>query len=199
MATAWTASDHLRRIVLIAATAIASWLGMQAVHELGHCVGAWLTGGRVERVVLHPFTISRTDLSENPHPLIVAWAGPLLGTLAPLALWLVAKAVQMQLEFLLRFFAAFCLLANGLYIGLGSIDHIGDCGEMLKHGSQLWQLWLFGLLTAPLGLVLLNKLAAPFGVGPNAHPVSRSAAYFAAAVAVSLFVLGLTLHHWPST
>jgi hypothetical protein len=30
-------------------------------------------------------TISRTDLSFNPHPLLVVWAGPVLGVLLPMA------------------------------------------------------------------------------------------------------------------
>jgi hypothetical protein len=79
--------DHWPRRVLFGSTALACWLGMQAVHELGHIVGAFLSGGMVERVVLHPFTISRTDLSHNPSPALVAWAGPICGVLLPLALW----------------------------------------------------------------------------------------------------------------
>src|SRR4051794_27203810 len=79
--------QRLHQWVLITSILLASWLGMQAVHELGHVVGAWLTGGRVARVVLHPLTISRTDFDKNPHPLIVVWAGPILGCVLPLAAW----------------------------------------------------------------------------------------------------------------
>ena len=55
--------NRLHQLVLIGSTLLGSWLGMQAVHESGHVIGAWMTGGRVERVVLHPLTISRTDLA----------------------------------------------------------------------------------------------------------------------------------------
>jgi predicted Zn-dependent protease len=48
--------------MLIGSTVVGSWLGMQAVHELGHVLGAWWTDGDVSRVVLHPLSISRTDL-----------------------------------------------------------------------------------------------------------------------------------------
>src|SRR5947209_3664633 len=99
---------------------------MQAVHESGHVLGAWFTGGRVSRVVLHPLAISRTDLSDNPHPLLVVWGGPVVGVSAPLLLWAGSAAVRLAGAFMLRFFAGFCLLANGLYIGVGSFDRVGD-------------------------------------------------------------------------
>src|SRR6202035_355657 len=134
---------RLHQAVLVLSVVLASWLGMQAVHEFGHTCGAWLTGGRVARVVLHPFTISRTDLAQNPSPLAVVWAGPAIGTLLPLAAWLVAAIARMPGAFVLRFFAGFCLLANGLYIGVGSFSGVGDCGEMLRHGAAIWQLWFF--------------------------------------------------------
>src|SRR5262249_52756079 len=121
----------LRQCVLICSTVLGSWLGMQAVHEGGHVGGALLTGGRVAQVVLHPLTISRTDLAENPKPLVVVWAGPVFGALMPLALWAGAVALRLPGAFWLRFFAGFCLIANGAYIGAGSFAAIGDCSEML--------------------------------------------------------------------
>ena len=114
----------LRRCVWclqMTALLILSWFGMQAVHESGHVVAAWASGGRVDRVVLVPWSISRTDLAFNPLPLIVAWGGPLVGTLAPLAAWLMTRVLHLPGRFLLRFFAGFCLVANGVYIGAGVV------------------------------------------------------------------------------
>src|SRR6266852_2985807 len=111
-----TERGHKLISVLIVSTVLGSWLGMQAVHEFGHVLGARLTGGRVAQVVLHPLTISRTDLSHNPRPLLVVWAGPAFGVLLPLALWGVAAGLRLPGAFVLRFFAGFCLLANGAYI-----------------------------------------------------------------------------------
>ena len=65
--------DRTNQLVLIASTVLLSWLGMMAVHEFGHVLGAWITGGRVERVVLHPLRFSRTDLAHNPSPMFVVW------------------------------------------------------------------------------------------------------------------------------
>ncbi|HKA07166.1 MAG TPA: hypothetical protein VKD71_07900, partial [Gemmataceae bacterium] len=151
--------------ILIASTILGSWLGMQAIHEAGHVLGARLTGGRVERVVLHPLTISRTDLAENPQPLFVAWAGPVFGATVPILVWAAASLLHVPGAFVLRFLAGFCLLANGLYIGVGSFDGIGDCGDLLRHGSPTWHLWLFGALTAPTGLWLWHRQGLHFGLG----------------------------------
>ena len=184
---------RLHQTILIASTLLGSWLAMQAVHELGHCVAAWVTGGRVAGVVLHPLTISRTDLSENPHPLAVVWAGPLLGVTAPLLLWGLAQAVRLPGAFILRFFAGFCSIANGAYIGIGSFDRIGDCGEMLRHGSQPWQLWLFGLMTIPVGFWLWHRQGKHFGFGPKRERISRGIAYASLTVCLLLLVLGFTV------
>jgi hypothetical protein len=158
--------------VLIVTAALLSWLLLQAGHELGHVLGAWLTGGTVQRVVLDPLTISRTDVEPNPQPLVVAWAGPVFGSLAPLAIWGLMSAMQIPLAWLARFFAGCCLLANGLYLGVGSFGAIGDAGDIVRHGSPLWSLGLFGLATVPAGLWLWNGLGPKFGLGPKAEEVS---------------------------
>src|SRR5262245_9156715 len=110
----------MHRSILIFATILGSWLGMQQVHELGHVLGAWLTEAEVKRVVLHPLTISRTDVGHNPQPLVVVWAGPMVGVVLPVLVWLLAAAMRMPGAFVLRFFAGFCLVANGAYIAGGS-------------------------------------------------------------------------------
>lgn len=90
------------------------WLVMMAVHELGHVVGAAVTGGTVERVVSHPLTISRTDVSPNPDPLLgIIWAGPIAGVLLPLALLVVFKGVRIAFPYLPQFYTGSYLIANG--------------------------------------------------------------------------------------
>ena len=181
------------QFVLIGSSIVGSWLGMQAIHESGHVLGALLTGGRVNRVVLNPLSFSRTDLSDNPSPLFVAWSGPVFGVVAPLFLWIAVAAVQPRSAHFPRFFAGFCLLANGLYIGVGSFGRVGDCDEMLRHGSTPWHLWLFGLLTAPVGLGLWNGLGRYFGLGITEGQVSRAAALGSLAVCLLLVVLGIVV------
>jgi hypothetical protein len=178
---------------LIAVTLVACWLGMQAVHETGHVLGAWTTGARVERVVLHPLTISRTDVSENRYPLVVAWMGPVFGVALPVAIWLVATLVGMPGAFVLRFFAGFCLIANGGYLAFGALQRIGDCGTLLSHGAPLWSLILFGAVTMPLGLALWNGTGPGFGLGSRPLPIDRRVTIAVASVAISLLVLGVAV------
>lgn len=162
---------------MIASGLLLAWLLMQGVHELGHVVAAWLTGGGIERVVLHPLAISRTDVEPNPQPLIVAWGGPLLGVLLPLAIWGLMIVFQPSNAWVARYFAGFCLLANGLYLGVGSFGAVGDAGDIQRHGSPIWTLWVFALLTAPTGLALWNGLGRKFGIGPQAEPLDCRWAY----------------------
>jgi hypothetical protein len=150
---------------------------MQAVHECGHVLGAWFTGASVANIVLHPLTISRTVLLSNPHPLLVVWAGPVLGVLLPLVGWGLASLTRIRIAFLARFFAGFCLVANGAYIGIGSFDGIGDCGEMIRHGAVRWQLWLFGIVSIPAGILLWHNQGAQFGFGAAQGHVNRRIAY----------------------
>lgn len=161
---------RLAQIVLIISTLALSWLLMQAVHELGHVCGAWLTGGQVERVVLHPLAFSRTDVAPNPHPLIVTWSGPIIGVALPLAAFTLARGLRLPGWYIVRFIAGFCLIANGAYLGVGAFDRAGDAGDLLRHGAPIWTLWLFGLLTVPPGFYLWHRL------GPHFALASRSAA-----------------------
>ncbi len=183
--------DRWPQIGLNLSALISGWLGMQAVHEAGHVVGAWLTGGTVQRVVLHPLTISRTDLGENQYPLVVVWAGPLLGIMVPLAAWGVAVASRWSCAFLLRFFSGFCLVANGLYISVGSLGRVGDCGVMLQHGSPIEALWLFGLVTVPCGFWLWHGLGLKFGWGVATGDVDSFAVQVSLSAALGLLVLGI--------
>ncbi len=166
---------------------------MQAVHEFGHVLGAWLTGGQVATIALHPLTISRTDLAYNPHPLFVVWAGPVVGVTLPLISWGIAARLRIPGTFVLRFFAGFCLIANGLYIAFGSIDRVGDCDEMLRHGSAAWQLWLFGVMTVPAGLWLWNHQGIYFEMGSAKRQVNVTIAYVCLTVCCLLVILGLLI------
>ncbi|MEI8196029.1 MAG: hypothetical protein WCI73_08985 [Phycisphaerae bacterium] len=168
---------RLLQILLIVTFLGFSWLAMQVVHESGHVLLAKLTGGQVLKVVLHPLVFSRTDLGENPHPLAVVWGGPLVGSLLPLLICGVAAALRLPGVYLMRFFAGFCLVANGAYIGAGRwLSEGADPWVMTEHGSPWWWLVLFGLITVPLGLYLWHRQGLHFGLGVAQGHVNKWAA-----------------------
>ena len=148
-----------------------SWLGMMAIHELGHVAGAWVSGGTVRQVIMPAMGFSRTDVHPNPSPGVVVWAGPILGVLLPLAGWVLFLGVRArrlaQLHFIekpLRFFMGFCLVLNGAYLAFGSFARIGDCAVILDAGTSAWTMWLFGGVTIPAGFVFWHSLGPQLGL-----------------------------------
>src|SRR6266550_2109618 len=92
------------RALLVASAVSFSWLAMQAVHEFGHVLHAWVSGGVVATVVLHPLQISRTDVSPNRHPQFVAWGGPVWGCMIPLTVYAIGYWAKWRRAWLAKFF-----------------------------------------------------------------------------------------------
>lgn len=166
---------------------------MMVVHEMGHVLACYATGGQVARVVLHPLAISRTDLSENPHPLVVCWAGPIIGILVPLLVHAIVKWQTSTYKSLSRFFAGFCLVANGAYLGFGSLSAIGDAGDLLRLETPQWMLWGFGFATSVAGLWLWNGLGPSFGFGPGKGKVGKRIVYTSLGLLVTIVLLELAI------
>jgi hypothetical protein len=183
---------RLPQTLLIITFICFSWLAMQVVHELGHVLVARLTGGEVIKVALHPLIVSRTDLGENPHPLAVVWGGPLVGSGLPLLAFALAAAVRLPGVYLFRFFAGFCLISNGVYIGVGwLLAEEADPWVMTENGPPVWLLVVFGLLTLPAGLYLWHRQGPHFGLGTARGNVDLRAALISAALFLTLAVVEL--------
>ncbi len=179
--------------LLIVTTLAASWYAMMIVHEFGHVFAAWLTGGQVARVVLHPLAFSRTDLSTNNNPIAVVWGGPIVGTLLPLALWLVARALRLRIAFLVRFFAGFCLIANGAYLSSAILEPVGDTDDMLRYGVPLWLIIAPGALSFFAGFATWNRLGPHFGL--TNQPVDRDAV-IGASVTLCVLIAAMLAWSW---
>lgn len=185
--------QRFHQILFAIALVALSWYAMMGVHELGHVVGAVVTGGTVERVIVHPFAISRTDVVPNPRPAVVVWLGPIVGCALPSA---VAASVPQRHTIarrVARFFAGFCLVASGAYISIGSFDRVGDCGEMLRTGTPPWTLLLFGAITIPLGLYLWHRLGSLRHFINNPSAVTARMAYITCGVLIALMAAGFGL------
>ena len=138
----------------------AAWLLMMLVHEAGHVVGAICSGGHVTRVMWSPLSLSRTDVEPNPQPLVVTWAGPMLGATIPLLI--AGLCSRWRLGYLLTFFAGFCLIANGAYLAIGALSPAGDAKDLLRLGIPRWVLIGVGTPMLIAGFWLWHRVSPRF-------------------------------------
>jgi hypothetical protein len=181
-------------LLILSATAFC-WLAMMTSHELGHVLHAWGSGGTVQHVILHPLQLSQTILGENPHPLVVAWGGPIWGCLLPLGVFGIVRCVARPYAYLAAYFAGFCLIANGAYLAGGTFagGTLDDAGAILNHGGAWWPLILFALVAITAGFYLLNGLGPKFGLGDARGQVDRRAAVGSVVALMLLVVVELAL------
>lgn len=170
----------------------ASWLSMTALHELGHVLNAWLSGGRVTHVELPPRGLGHTQVSPNPSPRFVAWGGTLWGSFLGAAPMLLVRRGELAVWFA-RFFAGACLIANGVYLAVGCFigdpNGADDAHVLLRHGAAAWQLVAFGVLTVVAGLALWHRLGPRAGIGRAASLAGwKSVAAIATFIAILLTV-----------
>lgn len=182
----FTLSHHGKRLLLTVTFIPFCWQAFQVMHELGHLLTAQLTGGEVQRVVVHPLEFSRTDVAPNPRPGLVAWGGPLVGVLLPGLTWALFRLGRWPGEFLVRFLLGFCLVANGAYLGIGSLTPIGDAADLMKMGTPAYLLWLFGALTVPLGFWSWHGLGRWFGWGDSPQPIPDWAPFVSSGLFLAL-------------
>lgn len=162
-----------RRVVIVTIALIASWYAMMMVHELGHVIAAWVTGSRVETVRVPWFGFSQTVVSTSDWPRAIVVGGPAFGAVAPLGVWLatatVGRLYRSGWSILARFFAAFCLLANGVYMASAVLLPVGDAEELIRLGVRAWTLAVPGGIAAAGGLALWNGMSRKIGGGCDGH------------------------------
>jgi mannose/fructose/N-acetylgalactosamine-specific phosphotransferase system component IIC len=136
---------------------------MMAVHEAGHVLHARLSGATVPAVSVPLAGFSITELSTNPHPHFVAWGGPVWGSMLPVLAWAMLWRKRWPGWRIAQFFAGFCLIANGVYLGVGWVTGAGDAGDIVSHGTPVAVLVGFGVVVAGAGLLLWHLLGRWIG------------------------------------
>jgi hypothetical protein len=87
------------------------------------------------------------------------WGGPVWGSVVPLIGWLLVRRKSIKLlNIAFGFFTGLCLVANGAYLGMGWTMSAGDAAELIKLGTPIWLLIVFGLTTSVLGLYIWHTL-----------------------------------------
>ena len=171
---AWCLSPHLLHFLGIVAVIYGSWLAMMAIHELGHILFAQLSGGKISLVYFRWNDFSRTDLVVNPHPLFVAWGGAIVGSLLPLFAYGLIHLLRVRGQKLALFFAGFCLVANGVYIGTGWVVDGGDCRTLLRQGVPPWVMATVGTVALAAGVYLWHRLGPRFGLGKRSAATAKT-------------------------
>lgn len=157
-----------RAPILIGLTLIASWYGMMLVHELGHVLAARGTGSAVAAVRVPWVGFSQTEMVRYAEPAwVVVAAGPAAGVVLPVLAWLAVRRVGRgrACEPLARFFAGFCLVANGGYMASALVNAAGDAADLAALGVSRWAIAVPGVIAAGLGLAVWNGLGRSFGLG----------------------------------
>jgi hypothetical protein len=176
----------LRGSWLAIAYLIAVWFGLLLTHEVGHVLHAWVSGGRVERVVVPLLGFSRTDVSTNPQPVLVAWGGFVWGGLLPLAMLGIANLSWKAAARGFRGFAAIAVLANAAY----ACSPVGDVEDIVRAGGSRWPLIVYALFTVPVGLFVLERF---INATPVAALTEATWRWVAGMTAAAAGVIGLAL------
>lgn len=129
-------------VLVLLPLAVWMWLAMMLTHEFGHVLAAWATGGTLVSVNLYPGQLSSTLVQPSPRPSVVLWSGVLSGWLVPTALAGAARQSPPPIRAASACWAAFCLLAGGLYLAIGGGQRLTDTGQLKAAG------WPLGLLVA---------------------------------------------------
>ena len=148
-----TLRSRVMKFVTVVIACYAAWIGMLVTHELGHMLGAWLSGGRVISISIPVVGFSQTIVHPNPHERFVVWCGPIVGVLLPGVLLLFKRAART----FIGFFVGFCLIANGSYIGLGWLRRAGDAGDLVRLGTPVWLMVAFGIVCTAAGLACWHR------------------------------------------
>jgi hypothetical protein len=171
----------------------ASWYAMMIVHELGHVLAAWATGSTLSGVVVPWVGLSQTVIPVYRHPTWVVGTGPIVGVLVPIAAWGAGRSLGASRAWLevLRFFAGFCLVANGAYMASAFLSPAGDTEDLLALSVPVWAFGAPGLLALAAGLWVWNGLGkARDALRSSSSPgLTRAAVWFAGVIAATM--LGL--------
>lgn len=140
-----------------------SWCVMALCHETGHVIGGWLGGGTLVFLELRPWEIPQSQFDPDPCPLLTLWCGPLVGTAVPVGMWLLIRHP------VLEFIAAFCVVANGLYLAASwaSPDRFLDTPRLLTHGAHPLSIAGFCLATLTIGYPWLRQICWRLLAGPQ--------------------------------
>lgn len=141
------------RFFEVVALLLISWVVMCFTHEVGHLIGGWISGATLSQVDLVPWRLPYSIHEPDPNPLVTLWMGPIIGAFLP---WCIGIVIRQQW---IRLVGNFCLLANGLYIGVGYFlsDRYLDTQRLITEGTSTLTISSYCLVTLGIGYPLFRS------------------------------------------
>jgi len=146
-----------------------------AIHELGHALAMWATGGSVTHVVLQPFSWSKIFYgAPSAFPLLVEWAGAVFASVCGLLLLWVIRPWRGVWTVPLAMTGLCTLVVNGIYLTVdGLLLAGGDATHIILHGTPRFFVVLAGVCLIVLGLVVGYLLLPRIGLAATDGLVPR--------------------------
>ena len=135
----------------------------------------WITGGKVSRITINPFSWSYTYYGSSPHfPAFSTWSGVVLGSILGLILFLIAirKPTPYLFPFVLTGILPI-LKGGGYYLVDILVGHQGDATDLVQSGTPKFVVLGAGTLWIILGLYLMIRFINLSGIRPEDPFVNR--------------------------
>ena len=162
-------TDFIKQSLLFFGSFVFGHTAQRAIHELGHAVATWITGGEVYGIELHPFLPGRCSHSATAYPGLTTWGGVGLSMLIGASL--VALLWKRRGPRLAPVFAlgVFSLIGSGSYFVVGLFFRFGDPWYLVDHlGASPVLALVPGLFFVCVGVVICSMLlGSVFGIGPS--------------------------------
>lgn len=162
-----TTSSSIRAALLLFGSFAFGYNAATALHELGHVLAAWMTGGRVQALHLHPFTTSYTNISPDPSPLLTHAAGVTLGPLAGLACIALGRRFEGTYAVPLYTTGVATFATSGIYLVVGTLTGAGDARVLLDLGMPALGLLLAGGALVAAAFRLALPVVSLLGLSPG--------------------------------
>jgi hypothetical protein len=163
------AEQLLKRSLFIFGSFSCGWVLGIILHELGHAVSMWITGGVVDRITISPFSWSYTYYGSVPkYPNFTTWSGILIGSLFGLVILLaIARRPTPYLVPLVFTGVTPMLQGGGYYLIDTFISKEGDAASLIESGIPMTVVLGAAILIATMGVFFVIRFIYWNGIDPG--------------------------------
>lgn len=165
----------LKSILLLFGSLVFAQSASCVLHELGHAIAYWTTGGTIERIVIHPFSWSYViPGSVTNYPNFTTWGGVVFGTI--MALLLVAVVWRWRGPYVMPALltGVVACIGNGYYLVCDYVAGTGhDAGSLVESGTPGAVVVIVGVALIGVGFCLAGIFIPLMGIRQGDGAVAR--------------------------